>query len=285
MTYGYRILPLGLQTTADAAAAWFISEWGIKKGSVVVEEQFHPDVNFRPTFHVRLSDGHLLCIEVAEKIYDNTLDSVSLSCREKGLPVKLFVAVPKGVSDSDYAKRLRDAKLSGVGILEVDSVSGQIVQQALSFSLAGVRHIDLKDFPARFRQKLQHAHQVFRDGDPSKACSLIYDEIEGSFRSFAEKSAKKGLWVNPNLDISRAPWASLIGEIDRRLNRNSPFTNEIKPALLARMLGMTPHRNDAGHKIRDLRALIKHDKELRTRFEAAVDLLRDFLESAKKFRL
>jgi hypothetical protein len=131
---------MGLHGTADAAIYWFVLKWGIKKSAIVVEDQFHSDIPLRPTFYAKLDDGHILCIEVAEKIYDNTLDAVCLECRNKGLPVKLFVAVPKGMSDIDYAKRLKDAKRAGVGILEVDNSSGELIQQALSLSLAGVRH-------------------------------------------------------------------------------------------------------------------------------------------------
>lgn len=286
MTYAYRILPIGLQSTADDTVAWLVKNWGIKKSGVIVEDQFHPDVNFRPTFHVRLDDGHVLCIEVSEKIYDNTLDSVSLSCREKGLPVKLIVAVPKGISDSEFGKRLRDAKLAGVGILEVDATSGQLIQQPLSFSLAGVRHLDVSEFPARFRQNLQRAHQTFRDGEPSKACSLVYDELEACFRTFAEKCEKKKLWRNKGaLDLEKASWASIISAVDRSIDRGSPWTNQVTPALMARILGVTPHRNESGHKVRDEKSRIRRDKELRTRFEGALDLFAAFLEATKKFRL
>lgn len=286
MTYSYRILPLGLRATADAAVAWFIKDWGIKKSSVVVEEQFHPDVNYRPTFHIRLDDGHILCIEVSEKIYDNTLDSVSLACRETGLPVMLVVAVPKDVSDPDYGRHLKDAKTAGVGILEADVSSGHLIQKPLSLSLAGVRHLDVTEFPARFRQNLQRAHQTFRDGEPSKACSLVYDELEACFRTFAEKCVKKRLWANAqSLDLKKGPWANIISSVDRTLDRSSPLTKEVTPTLLARILGVTPHRNDTGHKIRDMKVRIRRDKELRTRFEGAVDLFQSFLLATRKLRL
>lgn len=286
MTYAYRILPTGLHITADAAISWFVQKWGIKRSGIVVEGQFYPDIPLRPTFYAKLDDGHILVVEVAEKIYDNTLDAVCLECRNKGLPVKLFVAVPKGVSDINYAKRLKDAKRAGVGILEVDNNSGELIQQALSLSLAGVRYIDTSEFPARFRQSLQNAHQTFRDGEPSKACSLIYDELEACFRLFAKKCVKKRLWANPsNLDIEKVAWVTLLQNIDKYLDRSDAQVRDITSLLIARMIGVTPHRNESGHKPSTLKARMKRDGELRTRFEAAVDLFTDFLGATKTLRL
>src|SRR5690348_9229860 len=128
MTYAYKILSPGLYGTADAAIAWFIQEWGIKKNRVAVESEFDADINFRPTFVAQLDDGHLLCLEVSQHIYSTTLDSVALACLRKALTVKLYTVVPKDVIDPEYSRKLKAAKLAGVGVFEVDHNSGVIVQ-------------------------------------------------------------------------------------------------------------------------------------------------------------
>ena len=196
MTFEYKLLSPGLHPTADAAIEWFVKDWGIKKSRVEVEAPFDSDIILRPTFVVQMDDGHLLCIEVSENIYSNTLDTVVLRCRDKGLPVKLVVAAPKDIKDVDYSKKIKDAKRNGVGVLEVDATSGSFVQIPLSLSLTGVRPLQLTDFPPRYRLPLQHAQQMFRDGEPSKACSLVYDELEGVCRVFAKKCAQKRLWTS-----------------------------------------------------------------------------------------
>ena len=286
MNWPYRILAPSLHDTADAAIGWFSQNWGLKKSSIEVEAEINSDINFRPTFVARATDFHILCIEVSENIYTNTLDSVVLDCREKGLPVQLFVAVPKDVSDSQYSVKLKAAKRAGVGILEVNQSSGTIVQQALSLSLAGVRPIQLPEFPARYRQSLQHAHQTFRDGEPAKACSLVYDELEHGCRTFAQKSSAKRLWTKPaGLNLTTAPWANIMTGIDSTLVRTNPAVRDVSRALVARIVGVTTHRNESGHKPRNLKELIKRDQALRTRFEGAVDLLKEFLEATKAFRI
>jgi len=50
---------------------------------------------------------------------------------------------------------------------------------------------------------------------------------------------------------------------------------KVSRPLLARILGITEHRNELGHKPRNRAARVKRDQELRTRFEAAADLLFD----------
>lgn len=286
MTHSYNILAPQLHITADAAIAWFEKNWGLSKSRISVETAIHPDIQLRPTFSAQTREFHLLCIEVAETIYSNTLDSFVLDCREKGLPVKLYVAVPKELQDLEYQKKLRRAKGRGVGILEVDSNSGLVVQNALSSSLASVRPIELSDFPKKYRESLQQAEQSFRDGQPAKACSQVYDELENAFRKFAHKCSSKKLWPKPpKMRIDKVQWASLIKNVDQNLDRKSPLVKKMTGALLGRIHGVTSHRNETGHKPKSQTALMKRDKELRTRFESAVDLFYDFLAAAKSLSL
>lgn len=285
MTYAYRVLPPGLYETADAAIDWFIDKWGIQKSRVSVEAEIDPDILFRPTFVATLNDGHLLCVEVLPTVYSPSLDSLVLSCLQKGLPVKLFTAVPKDVSDPDYSRNIKSAKLAGVGVLEVNKQSGALVLSALSLSLVGLRPLRPGDFPPKYRHALQHADQTFRDGEPSKACSLIYDELESCFRLFAKKCVTKNLWSNKRkLNLDTAPWARMIDDLDQQLKRNA-LTRQITRPLLARIKGVTTYRNQSGHKPEKLDERMKRDQALRTRFEAAVDLLREFLDAVRGFHI
>lgn len=285
MTFAFRALPPGLHETAEQAIAWFINRWGVRRSKVIVEEAFHPEISFRPTFFSRTDDQYLLCIEVSDNIYNNTLDSVVLSCRDKVLPVKLVVAVPRSsTTDSQYAAKLKSAKIAGVGILEVDGRSGDIVQQPLALSLAGVRPIDTSKFPRHYRQPLQQAYQTFRDGEPSKACSLVYDELEAACRKLAAKAVKAKLY-STKLKISNCPWAELLRDIDKHLDRKDGRAKPITQDLVARIIGVTGHRNASGHKPKTVKELVKRDQALRTRFETAVDLLDELVEAARAFKI
>jgi hypothetical protein len=286
MAYAYNILAPPLHATADAAADWFKKQWGLKANAFEVEASIDPDINLRPTFKTTAADHHTLCIEVSDSVYPNYIDAFVLSCRDRGLPIKLFIAVRKGAQEADYAQKLKTAKRAGVGILEVDNQSGVIIQNALSLSLTGVRAIDVQQFPKKFRQSLLQAEQTFRDGNPVKACSMIYDEIESHFRKLALKCFGKGWWPNkPGFKVEKDPWANIITNLDKSLDRKACGCPDLTPAFMARIHGVTPFRNDTGHKSTSAKKLIKRDKELRTRFESAVDLLSDLVSATRRLHL
>src|SRR5258706_496920 len=122
---------------------------------------------------------------------------------------------------------------AGVGVIEVDEGSGLIIQNALSLSLTAVRPIDVGQFPKKYRE------QLFRDGTPEKACSLIYDEIECLFRKAARKTNAKGWWPNANnLKIDTVSWATLIKDWDKNLNRPNCPCPGLNPTFAARILGI-----------------------------------------------
>jgi hypothetical protein len=286
MSFVYTILPPPLHATADAAMKWFMDNWGISKGAVTVEGEIHHDVELRPTLSAPSQDHHLLCVEASESVYANHLNASVIGCVRHGLPVKLYVAVPKNAKDPNYAQNLRAAKRAGVGVIEIDGSSGIIVQNALSLSLSAVRPIDVQRFPKKYRHNLTHAQQTFRDGTPEKACSLVYDEIESLFRKAAKRTFDKGWWPNSRkLKIDTAPWATLINDWNQHLDRRNCPCPALKQAFVARILGVTPYRNDTGHKPKDMKALIKRDQQLRTRFEDAVDLLGELIDATKPLKV
>ncbi len=209
-----------------------------------------------------------------------------MACNTRGLPVKIFVARPKDASDPDYPRNIKRLKQAGVGLLEIDGESVSIIQNALALSLAAQRPVDLESFPKKYRQSLSQAEQAYRDGYPDKACSLVYDELENYFRKVAKKSFDKHWWPNSsNLNIDTGAWAKLIADFDANVNRGIFPCRELKPALLATLLGVTRHRNESGHKPENQKKLIKRDKELRTRFESAVDIYRDILTATKLLKI
>ena len=286
MAFSYTILASPLYGTANAAIKWFMDNWGISKGAIKVEQPIHSEVELRPTFSARTKDQHLLCIEVSESVYANHLDACVVSCVHHGLPVLLFVAVAKGIKDPNYPQNLKAAKRAGVGVIEVDDGSGLIIQKPVSLSLTAVRPIDVAQFPKKYRQSLSNAEQSFRDGAPEKACLSVYEEIESLFRRIAKKTADKKWWPNAGkLKIDKAPWANLIKDWDKDLNRRGFPCPDLNAALSARILGITTYRNESGHKPKDEKALIKRDRQLRTRFENAADLFRELVDASKPLKL
>ncbi|HEX7330309.1 MAG TPA: hypothetical protein VF290_02350 [Pyrinomonadaceae bacterium] len=276
----YRILPTHLHIYAEAVKKYFKTHKGIT--SFKTEEPIVRDGIFRHTLTAETKDGHYICVEVSESAYIDTLDAVVLDYRNKILPVKLYVAIPKTATNTNLQKQLSQARKNGVGVLEVDEKTGDIIHEALSQSLAGLRPIDLQAFPPKYRAPLSDAANTFHNGNPAKGCSMIYDEIEALTRRIASKTQKKGCWKTiPKLKIDKDPWANVLEAMMDQLNASACSCPELKKIFLAKILGITSLRNETGHKIQRRADLVKRDKRLRTRFEEATDLLLDLINASK----
>src|SRR5258706_10879457 len=112
-----RILPPHLYIYAEAVKRYFKAQYGIT--AFKTEEPIDRDGNYRHTLTAETKDGHYICVEVSENAYFDTLDAVVLDYRNKTSPVKLYVAIPKGQTNSNLQRQLSQARRNGVGVLEV----------------------------------------------------------------------------------------------------------------------------------------------------------------------
>lgn len=285
----YRALPSSLYETADAAVEYFKNEHGVSKFRV--EEPIHKDVAGRPTLSIEHA-GRWICVEVSDTAYPKSLDQFVLDCKNQILPVMLYVAMPKGQKDPDYQPNIVRARASGVGLLHVDADGGALMFDALALSLTGVRTISKEDFPARFRPAIVKAEQTFRGGSPEKGCLLLYDQIERLTRGAAVRALKLDVWTKANpkghvpaIDLENGPWRSVLAAMVKHCDFKKIGCGKLDTDLLNRVVAVVPFRNDTGHEPKKLADRIKRDRQLRTRFETAADLLEDVVEAVKGLRL
>ncbi len=258
----FRALPPHLHTVAGHAVTYFADHRGLI--AIVIETEVEAGLALRPTFHGHTRDHHIVCVEVTDSGYTDALDRFVLDCQQRGLPVKLYLAVPTGI---DMTPILRRAIPRGVGLVEVGPAGGcNIFSNAISLSLAGFRRPNPKQFPARFRGALSQAMDTFLGGDPTKGCHNIYDEIEALTRKLAIRAWRKGFMPgggpkNPTpLDFSKAPWKNVLEHLRKHLDYTKvPGLNDL---LLARLIGLTPYRNDTGHKVSKRSDLMQRDRKL-----------------------
>ncbi|MFY9826158.1 MAG: hypothetical protein WAM82_32630 [Thermoanaerobaculia bacterium] len=281
----YRALPRQLYSIADGAKRFCREQWGISSGRIQVEKPIIPDINFVTTLHAAGRDFHWLCIEVSESPYYPALDTFVLECKNKVLPVKLYVAVPQ-VETGTFKVDLARARSNGVGVIEISDVKMSIIQEALPLSLTGVRAPTPGEFPAKYRQAVAEAVSTFRSGNPAKGCAVLYDELEALTRSIAEKATKRNFWRGAAPSLSgMVPWAKLVKGLMDNFDPVKSNCPDLKTALFARVLGMTPQRNEVSHKPKNIRELMKRDSQLRTRFESISDLLKDLITASKTLRV
>jgi len=284
----YRYLPEHLHEYADEVKQYFRGSRGLT--NFKVEEPISPTLDYRPTLHSVTKDHHIVCIDVLETPYSSVLDGFVLDCVKKSIPVNLFVAFPEGSVQAEYKKNVDRARNNGVGVVEIKANGVvQVIHEALTLSLAGVREIDTRRFPAKYRAALAQAESTFRGGSPVEGCLIVYKEIEAVSRLIIEKTRAKGMWraLNPGDKNPRlrhnTPWQRVIETEIEHLDYNK-CTFLDKP-LLGRILSVAPHRNATGHKPRNIKEVIKRDTELKTRFESATDLLYDLVLAARPLRV
>lgn len=286
----YTFLPMELWQIADDVAGFYASHWGVAASTVKREEAVPGgDLGFRPTLHASSRDHHLICVEVALSPYSQSLDSFVLACKNEGLPVRLYVAVPES-SAPTFQADLRRARSNGVGVLEQSPAGIQIITEAQPLSLTGLRRPDFSAYRAGLRASVHHAVQTFCGGDPAKGCSNVYDELENVTRRLAGAAKKAGAWrgladgeTSPKLgNIATAPWQPLTRTLLRHLDSGKLRRPRVTEALLGRVLGITTHRNEAGHKPKTRTGLRTRDSRLRTRFEEACDLLQEFDSACRR---
>ncbi len=284
----YRFLAPQLHNVADACRVFCTDQWGIGTSKIKTEEAVADRIGFVPTISAVSPEYYQVCIEVSPRAYNSTLDAFVLDCRNEGLPVKLYVAVPAEGIEGDFKADMARAKGNGVGLLEVTENDVVILQEAVPLSVTGVRPIQPKEFPSKYRQAISDAIGQFKNGSPVKAGSTVYDEVEGLTRRLAKRAQSAGWWTSgatPKFESETLAWAKLLKILLDRFDRKAAGVPMVTAALIARAMGITSHRNDAGHKPTSLKKLQERDRQLRTRFEAAVDLLRDFISATKPLKL
>jgi len=266
---------------------FFRDSFGLQNARV--EEEINKKLGYRPTLHWLTRQGYLVCVDVRESPFSPTLESVVSDCMQQCLPVKLFVAFPGKPDVPDYKRNSDRAREKGVGVVEVTDAGCAVVYEALPLSLIGVRPIDKKLYPPKYRSDLAHAEATFKSGSPEKGCSLLYDEIEDLSRKIGEKTRSKGLWRAPkpgeNLPMSqfnKGQWRPKMELLMLWLDwRKCKYLKDS----LQRVVSVIPHRNESGHKPATLEVRIRRDREIKTRFEAAADLLLDLITAARPLRV
>jgi hypothetical protein len=251
-------LPKSLVPTAEQAVQYFWDNHGI--GGFRVEEEIGPTLSYRPTLQALTADRYYLCIEVNESPYPAVLEPVVLDCVTQGLPVKLYVAFPSGPLPADYKTRVDRARAHSIGVIEVSATQTQVIHPPLPLSLASLRPRPKNEFPPKYRSVLAEAENTFKAGSPAQGCLVIQQEIEQLSRKIARKTKSKNLWRGPRPGekvprlTDKTPWAKVMEVILDHLDHSKcPSPDR---ALLNRIAGMTAHRNEAGHKPNNLKALI-----------------------------
>ena len=168
----YQYLPDPLTPVAERVVQYLRDQLGLR--NFRLEEEVDGSLDYRPTISTHSKDHHIVCVDVRESPYSQTLDSVVLDSIKKSLPIKLYVAFPEAPNIPDYKKQADRARSNGVGLIEVKANGIEVIHDALALSLAGLRKIKPSKFPAKFRTPLVQAESNFLRGAPVDGCLGVY---------------------------------------------------------------------------------------------------------------
>jgi hypothetical protein len=282
----YRVLAEPLQPCADLAAQHFKAHFGL--AGVKVESELDASIAFRPTFHGRLPDGHLLCAEVADAPLPPGIHEFIIEARNESLPARLWVVIPRGQVNTVSTKDLGFLRENGVGLLEISDqgVASMLAGPPLSMSLTGLRQFKLSDFPAKQREDIRKAIDTFKGGNPAKGCAEVYDVLEQLTRRILMRADKvsNGLRQAYSGDPAKDAWASILEFLRKQLDRQATGCPLLTTQLFNRLIGITEFRNETGHKPKNLAQLKARDRQLRTRFEGACDELLTLIRASAPLR-
>lgn len=284
-------LPESLRELANSSVKYFRDNHGY--ASFEAEKSVKDEISYRTTLKAKCSsDGNIICVEVMERLrFSEALAAFVLDCRTEGLPIKLYLVLPQsGDNDAEFRAHLAKAQKYSVGVCEVgENGAGRIIHGPISQSLAGLRAIDVREYPKKFRASLTQAIETFRTTHPAKGCQALYDELEALTRKIAIKADSKNLW-KPTLvgtkprDFNSNPWFGICEFMADNLLFGTAPVPPLKKQLINQIAGITSDRNETGHKPATFQKLLARDLKLRSRFENAADIFKNLIEQSKNLK-
>lgn len=288
----FQLLATDLHATAVQAKKFFSSEFGVT--NFKVETAPFEGSSLKPTYHATLKNKYTLCVEVSELPFSNSIKAFAAECGKESRLIKLFVVVPRA-GGPDFPTLFKDAKSYGIGVIELNESGHNQLCGALAFSFFGLRRLDVKEYPAEKRDVLRQALSTFLDGSPEMGCQTLFSTLENLTRKFAIRTEAEGWWRTPvkdepgrlARDLTKDPWAKVLSDLDHFL--------EFKPCkarckdwnhtLVSQARAMTDLRNLTGHVPSTPKKIVERDKKLRTWFEHAGDVLKNWYDVTKPLKL
>jgi hypothetical protein len=279
----YRILSQSLWPLADAVKKYLRDDRGLSP--IKIEKEIAQDVP-RPILHALAVDRGIVCVDFLEdSCFGPNVQTFVTTCKSRQLPVRLYIGYPEGSEKVSFGRDLRCARELGVGVISISSRGSiTVISEPISLVLSDVRPQDAKEFPPKYRGDLNQALQTYLQGNPVKGCLVIYEMIEALTRRIAKKLHTQKLiapWQSKAPKLETGSWFNIADTIYKNLDfKKAP---DLTQPLWAQVIAITKPRNEAGHEPKTIAERVKRDKELRTRFETAGDLLRNLVEATQNW--
>ncbi|WP_129778918.1 hypothetical protein [Peristeroidobacter soli] len=289
----YIILGQSLHDVADRAKSYFAQHYGAK--GFKCETSIDDGLPLKPTWLATLSTGYYVGIEVRETPFSNSLYEFVSKSATRALPIQLWVAVPPTAAAPTFNAELKQARECGIGVAQInDDGSVHEFHRPVPLSLFGLKKTTLESVPKNRREEVKNAESTFLDGSPGQGCQAISQSLEELTRIFAEHTYSKGLWKHPaGTPALKArffhtdSWATMLETMEVRIDvgKIKAKVPTFSKQSIVKARGHTDWRNAVSHQPTNFKQRKERDAKLRTMFESTRDLLIEWYEIAKPFKL
>lgn len=287
----YSLLGQDLQETADRAKKYFANDYGATH--FICEKPVDADLQLRPTWQANLKDAYKLCLNVQPTPFTPTLHEFVNKCARRGLPIKLWVAVPSGATKETFKADLKQAREMGVGVVEIDEAGhAHEFHRPVPLSLFALTKSDPNTIPKAYRNHVKTAESTFLDGTPEQGCQAICQELEDLTRKCAEDTHGRGCWkaggtVPKPTFFDKEAWAIVLETFEDNVDVASVKAKcpDFSKQYIVKARAHTDWRNIVSHKPKNLKELNKRDAKLRPMFEVTRDLLIEWATMAKPLKV
>lgn len=271
----YKLLPAHLQPIADAAE--IVIKLKLNIGNPIIESSIDPKISWSPTFHWKTPTGVIAC-EVHESPFPVSVRLAFSDITASNLPIKIIVVNPSNTSrtQAEYLKELTEIKRIGCGVLTIgDDGSGNFQHHGIEVPLF-IAPPKFASFPQKIRPEIQHAYDIYINGDPRHGVQEIGQLIENAIINLADQAKKKGKltsggFTSPSIYYAQA---NLIEDLMR--------DRVIDNAILGKCRGFVEDRNGSSHRPKSVKQSIEVNKKLKNAMAAGFLILEELPKKMKE---
>jgi len=264
----YKLLPAHLHSLADAAATIIKRKFNL--GNPIIESPIDSEISWSPTLHWKTKVGYIAC-EVHETPMPVSIKTAFSDGATNDLPIKILLAHPAShyLSMSDYIKESNSAKRLGCGLIAIDDDgTGQFQHIGIEIPLY-IPAPKLTNFVKRLRSNIEHAYELYINGDPRHGVQELGQLIESIILNLAVQAKNNGKLTSGKFTPDKYyPQAKLIEDLmsDKIINN----------AILGKCRGFVEDRNGSSHKPNTIKQAIEINRKLKNAMSAGLLILEEF---------
>lgn len=195
-----------LKQVAESGRKYFTNHFG--NNGMKIGEEIHPDIHWKPTFHVKRNRNLIVAAEVDDKLYPGILRMAAHDINHFDFPISVYLICPLEFFQADPGqKNIKELRKHGFGIITVD---GDAVAQVQNHCIPLAQHISDEEIESHLRDEddglkltpnlkvaFRTLHQTFLVNE-TQGLQGAGTLIESIVNELAEASVARGL-VAPSI--------------------------------------------------------------------------------------